>query len=433
MRHRLLVSIGCAWLVASAASACGSATRRDDSFDDGADSGTAAPTASSSSGADPGFGASSSGDAGLPACATAKATAQRVPIYLDIVLDGSRSMDGYTNAATDANQATLCEPGTYPWPPTGPGTCMLANSRESDALSSPPGRLTGKKWLAARAALKAFFDTRAVAPDPNLGVGMFLFSSTNSDREPVRLLDTTQASALWSLIAPETWPDEGTPLESSIEAQAAELRAFSPGNTLAPNGRRVILLITDGVPDTVDLRPGVRTAITEALQGDPSVATAVIGVGNPGDNPDTVYDASFLSELAKLGGASAAGCNDAWTEGSSTPPCHLQVTPGQQSADQLQAQFGAALEQIALSLSSCELALDKTSAIDPASVNVVYVDGAGVASQVPQDDAQGWSYDDPADPSSVRLNGAACEQFKAEVGGRVDIVVGCPTGTSVVN
>lgn len=413
----------------TAHAACGDATPRPTQF--GEPGGDASAAEAGSSGA-PGF-SSSSGDAALPACATATATAQRLPLYLDIVLDGSRSMDGYTNTATDQNHETLCESGTYPWPPTGPGTCMLANSRESDPLSNPAGRRTGKKWLAARGALKAFFDARAAAPDPNVGVGMLLFSSTASAKEPVALLDGAHAAALWGLIKPETWPDLGTPLEASIESQAAELRAFDPGSTLAPNGRRVILLITDGVPDEMPLRPGVRDAVSDALAGTPSVATAVIGVGNPGDNPDTVYDAKFLSALAKLGGASAPGCDPEWTESSGTTSCHLQVTPGQLGADALQAQFSAALEQIALSLSSCELALDQTAAIDPDKVNVVYVDPNGAASQVPKDEQNGWSYDDPEQPSVVRLHGAACDAFKGAAGGKVDIVVGCPTGTEVVN
>jgi len=417
-------------VVGSIAGGCGAAAIRDDGFGDGGSAGATSggPPVSDAGSSSGGFGGSSSGE--LPACATASATAQRVPIYLDIVLDGSRSMDGYTNAATDANQATLCESGTYPWPPTGPGTCMLAGSRQQDPLTD---RLTGKKWLAARGALKAFFDARAASPDPALGIGLFLFSSTASRGEPVALLDPAHAARLWDVIDPGTWPDLGTPLEASIDSQAAELRAFAPAATLLPGGRRVILLVTDGVPDTVSLRPGVRTAVTAARTGTPSVATAVIGIGNPSDDPDTVYDSRFLGELAQLGGVAPAGCDPSWTETSGTTPCYLQVTPGASSAAQLQAELGAAIDGIAGQLASCELALDKTSPIDPARVNVVYVDASGTATQVAQDPAQGWSYDDPANPSTVRLHGESCRRFQATPGGRVDIVVGCPTGTTVAN
>jgi hypothetical protein len=368
----------------------------------------------------------------LPACATATATAQRAPVYLDIILDGSRSMDGYTNAAYEGTQATMCEPGTYAkWMGSDPGTCFLANSRETDPLQSD--RKTGKKWLAARGALKAYFDAHAAAAAPTLGVGMYLFSSDHPGDVPVALLDTGHAADLWGLVDPGTWPDQGTPLQASIDARAAALRSFNPQSPLLPDGRRVILLITDGVPDVDHPKSEVEDSVQDALNGNPSVATAVIGVGNPGDNPTTVYDATFLSKLAKEGGVSAAGCDENWGDGDSTTPCHLQVTPGQRTADDLQAQMSAAIDAIAGSLASCELALDKSSPIDPAKVNVIYVDAAGTQSQVQQDPAQGWTYDDDADPSTVILHGASCDQLKANQGSRVDIVIGCPTGTTVVN
>lgn len=414
--------------------ACGGSTRRD-VFDEDQDvAGTSSgaptdPTGSSSSGGISGSSSSSSGD--LPACATATATATPAPIYLDIILDGSRSMDGYTNAAYASTQDTMCEPGTYaPWMGNDPGTCFLANSRETDPLQSD--RKTGKKWLAARGALKAYFDAHAVGA-PNLAVGLFLFSSSAPGDVPVALLDANHASSLWGLIDPGTWPDQGTPISDSLNTRASALRSFSPQDPLLPDGRRVILLITDGVPSTPDSKQNVRSAVQNALNADPSVATAVIGVGNPGDDADAVYDASFLSKLAKLGGVSAPGCDENWSDGSTTTPCHLQVTPGASSADDLQAQMTAAIDAIAGSLASCELTLDKSSPIDPAKVNVVYVDAAGAETQVAQDGANGWTYDDDADPSKVILHGASCEQLKASQGGSVSIVIGCPTGTTVVN
>jgi hypothetical protein len=194
------------------------------------------------------------------------------------------------------------------------------------------------------------------------------------------------------------------------------------------------LLITDGVPTSgTGSTQQVENAVTAALAGSPSIATAVIGVGNPSDDA-TIFDPTFLSRLASKGGVAAPGCDPAWANGSAPgTSCHLQVTPGEKTADVLQQEIATAIDAIAGSLASCELTLDKTSPIDPTKVNVLYVDGTGASSQVAQDDTNGWSYDNPTDPSKVILHGQSCDKLKADANGKVDIVIGCPTGTSVVH
>src|SRR5438105_3604590 len=134
------------------------------------------------------FGDGGSGGGQLAACATAQSGTSRLPVYLDIVLDGSKSMDGHGKptgpvpcAASAANDP----------PTTNDGTCFLKDRRETDPLA--PNRtklecsqggdsdqcpnahfvgLTGKKWRAARGALTAYFN--AQAPSTKLALGMFL-------------------------------------------------------------------------------------------------------------------------------------------------------------------------------------------------------------------------------------------------------------------
>jgi len=89
------------------------------------------------------------------------------------------------------------------------------------------------------------------------------------------------------------------------------------------------------------------------------------------------------------------------------------------------------MDAIALSVQSCELTLNKTSPIDPSSVNVVYANGAGQESQIAKDAANGWTYDNEGNPSKVILNGTACTALKADAAAKVTIVIGCPTGTEV--
>lgn len=411
----------------------------DDDSDAGGSSGavgasSGGPIINGSSGASGSSGDSGASSSGGPTCATASATTTRQPIYLDIILDGSGSMDGFANVTPQ--HADQCVDGTYVEAEFGPDICKYTAATELDPLS--PGRLTGKKWLAARGALKAYFDAKSLLASDQLGVGLLFFYSSDNKQKyanvPIALLDGAQRDALWAPIKPERFPLGGTPILSAVQKSTQTLSEFMPSGGLAAEGRRAILLITDGVPSSgTGSTQQVEDAVVAALAGSPSIATAVIGVGNPSD-ASSIFDPTFLSRLASKGGAAAPGCDATWANGS-TPgtSCHLQVTPGEKTADVLQQEITQAIDAIAGSLASCELTLDKSSPIDPAKVNVLYVDGSGASSQVPQDGTNGWTYDNPADPSKVILHGQSCDQLKADAKGKVDIVIGCPTGSNVVH
>lgn len=388
-----------------------------------------------------------SGASGGPSCATATSGVQRVPVYLDIVLDGSRSMDGHGNESSGCDDRDTDYDGN---------TCFLEGAREQDPLA--PNRtervchkegqngnddcpafkgLTGKKWIAIRGALQAFFEVQAATPTPRLGVGLYLFKSSKEKSATewdvkVGMVEAAQGELLWNRIKPGTWPSGGTPLRGSINGQAELLRGFEPAAPLEAGGRRAILLVTDGVPNGDSSDADVVTAVQNARNGTPEVVTAVIGVGNTNAPPLNVYNETFLSTLAFEGGVAPEGCNKDWDGQAPTGvPCHTQVTPGEKDAAAIQAELTAAIDSIALSLQSCELVLDRTSPIDPNKVNVVFDDGTGAQTQVAADAANGWTYDNPQDPTKVILNGAACAALKANPKGQVSIVVGCPTGTVV--
>jgi hypothetical protein len=57
----------------------------------------------------------------------------------------------------------------------------------------------------------------------------------------------------------------------------------------------------------------------------------------------------------------------------------------------------------------------------------VYTAGGGTQSLLQQSSTDGWSYDDPNNPTKVILNGPTCESVKADVGGKINIVLGCRT------
>lgn len=376
-------------------------------------------------------------DDGGPACATARAQTTRKPVYLDLVLDGSGSMDGmrptpgpnYCNPNALPVDCEQCTPST--------AACWMVDSRIDDPLG-PTGRRTGKRWVAARGALKAYFDQKALEARNDLAIGMSVFATAPAQAAvPIARIDTAQATALWNVISPGVWPDGLTPMRTALEAERTALAAFAPAAPLLADGTRVLVLITDGVPyggtgNTYETKAGVSESVLAALGGSPRIATAVIGVGNPADLPDS-YDAAFLSQLAQSGGLAPAGCNPNWTMGASGVPCHLQITPGEKDAAVLQAEIAQAIEAIGIQVASCELALDQSAEIDPAKVNVVYTDGDEDPVQIAQGEPDGWTYDDDENPTQVILHGASCERLKAEPNGKVDIVIGCPTGTEVID
>ncbi|MBN9167315.1 MAG: hypothetical protein BGO98_10095 [Myxococcales bacterium 68-20] len=418
MKHITFVS-SCVVFAAMTALGQGCGSTSGSTFNEGTSSSSGSSGASSSSGFDPnspdsGGGGSDDddddGDGG--SCATASAEATRVPVYMLLVVDGSGSMDGYD------------------------GSVFVAGEREADPLaptrpSNPVGQ-TGKKWIAIRGALSAFADDLAAKPDPNLAVGMYLFSSNatkpaNQADVPISFVDAAHATALKTRLLPPVFPTGGTPLAASMNGQLPILKAYSPAAPVKPGGKYVLVVMTDGIPS--DGRQACLNAASSALSGTPSVLTFAVGVGDVNANASTVYDELFVGDLAVKGGTAPAGCNPTWSDTNMTgTPCHFQITPGSKTAQQIQADFLAAVNKIRDTVSSCELTLDFSSGnVDPAKVNVEYTSGAGTTSQIKQDSANGWTYDDPNAPTKVILHGTSCDTLKADPEGKVKIILGCKT------
>src|SRR6185369_14598104 len=98
-------------------------------------------------------------------------------------------------------------------------------------------------------------------------------------------------------IAPGTWPAGGTPMKATIEGQTQLLRSFTAQSPLEGAGTRVLLLMTDGVPNGSSTKQDVIDVVTAAKNGNPSILTYVVGLGDTNADEDTVYDEKFLSAL----------------------------------------------------------------------------------------------------------------------------------------
>ena len=415
-------------LTAALAPACGS-SEPNSAFDAGNTLDTSAPTFPNPGNfgdADIGDGSTSPFDLDS-GCAQATAEARRIPVYMMLVIDGSGSMDGFD------------------------GTAYVAGEREIDPetltprqdLTNQPTQSSGKKWIAVRGALKAFFDGLAAKPDPSLAVGMYLFSSTaakSSTQTDIAIgyVDATHATALKGRLSPPVYASQGTPLAAAVRGQRPILVGYTPQAPVLPGGKYVMVMMTDGVPNAGTLtqpqaNADVIAAINETKSGTPSATVFVVGVGNPTARVDQ-YDEVFLGAAAQAGGAPETGCDPTWSDTNTTgKPCHFQVTPGAKTAAQIKDDFLAAINKIREKVATCEFTLEKpqgAGAIDPTKVNVIYTTGAGVQKPVPQNGTDGWSYDNATNPTKVILNGAACTEVKADPDGKIRIVIGCKTITT---
>ena len=339
-------------------------------------------------------------------CAAASKSADRVPVYLHFVLDGSGSM-----------------------------------------------RQNGK-WLAVAPALDAIFADLAARADASFGAGLTVFADQRDatikdnwagpyDRMdvPVAYVSDTQLAALRERM--RTGPNLGTPTYEVLSGQYPLLRGLSPKAPLLPGGRRVLVFMTDGVPDT-DMPAGVNEvpwslkAASDEYARAPATRTFVIGVGPFPPVVGVDYSPDFLGDLAVAGGTRRSATCDPHEQAKEANLCYFQVTPPasgmptQAEIDGLKDKFISAVNDIRGQVASCEYALDRINPnngalIDPAQINVVYIDGRGNKSLVPASGSNGWTYDNPADPKQVLLHGAACDRVKADPMSRVTVVLGCKT------
>jgi hypothetical protein len=405
----LLARVSWVWVVAFGVvlgAACGGAGP--DRFGLGAASGDGGPSSSGSGsgsggGGDDGsvttFGDGASvGVLGDSGCATATAKATKTPVYMVFVLDGSLS--------------------------------MTENS----------------KWPAATQALQAIFTDMQKQADPGVAVGLIVFSDSKDSSfgvgpypgkadVPIGFVGGAQVGALNGRLGGQ--PLATTPTGAALKGGYGELGGYVPLTPVPPGGKKVLILITDGVPTDNCAQVGTNYAtnacVVEAAQelgmAPPQgpVLTFVIGTGVfPSANLGN-FDPSFLGNLAVAGGTAPTGCNPD-DNTSTTGLCYFEVDPTKGSATQTQQAFEAAINAIRGQVLSCTFPLDvnpEAGVLDPSKVNVT-VDG----NTIPQSPTSGWTYDNPSNPTTITFNGAACDNLKNDPNANVDIVLGCATVTA---
>jgi hypothetical protein len=311
-------------------------------------------------------------------------------------------------------------------------------------LDASGSMLDDFKWAAVVPALEGFIDDIAQRHDPSFGVGLTIFSDTNDPTQgagpypkmdvPVAYVDPKQASALHGRLDGAV-PQGPTPTLPVLVGQYAALEAFTSTPPLLANGKKVLVLITDGVPypNADEQKAAVlQLATNELAKAGPAgpITTFAVGVGYTFPYAPSVYDQVFMGNLAFAGGAPNEPCDpDELTVDWNM--CHFQVTPsGQSNAGILEAQFHAAIDKIRSKVTSCSVGLieDPTRPVDPRKVNVTFTDSVtGVVSILTQDGENGWTYDDPGAPTAVTLHGSSCKMLEDDPDGMLQIVLGCAT------
>jgi hypothetical protein len=394
------------------ASACGSSATPT-GFTNGSDAGSGSGSSGGSSGSSSGGGDGSVinfGDGGGPeeggslgdaGCATATAKATKTPVYMLFILDGSGSM-------TQNN-----------------------------------------KWPAATAALEAIFANMQMNADTGIGVGLLVFSDSKDKTGgngpypeptvdvPINIVGTAQQSALDTRLSGT--PRNGTPTGTAMQGGYSELESYVNMTPLPPGGQKVLVLITDGVPtDNCAQNGGSYTSnacvveaggeLTKASPQGP-ILTFVIGVGVYPSTDLTNFDPSFLGNVAQAGGTGPKGCNPNENTAGATDLCYFEVDPTAGSQAATETAFENAINAIRGQVVSCTFPLNvnpEAGTLDPTKVNVT-VDGT----TVPQSATDGWSYNNPTDPTAIVFNGAACTSLKSDTMANVQIVLGCATVTAM--
>ncbi len=396
-------------VVALGGTGCGS-TKGGSGFDDPPATGTGTGDVDASvtpnggtDNTDPGGGLGNVSDSGGTqladaSCATATATATRQPVYMSFVLDGSGSM------------------------------------------------LDDNKWTAVVAALDSIFDDFKTKADPSFGAGLITFSDKKDTTcgslfggctgpyptavdVPIAFVDATQHSKLRARIDSSNAKGD-TPTQAALTGAYAAFEAFTPSGQLATGGKKVLVILTDGVPTDGSQATLTAAATRELNLAGPKgpITTFVIGVGKFPSTSTQSFDPALLGALAKAGGAAPAGCNVNETQ-DVTKVCYFEVDPSSSSSSQLTQQFVDAINKIRGQVASCEFQLKAgdAGALDPKKVNVVLKSSTGVETTISQDPTNGWTYDNPSNPTKVVLHGSSCTRMTSEANISMQIVLGCAT------
>jgi von Willebrand factor type A domain len=366
-----------------------------------------------------GGGTGSGGVMGKPAMHGATSAA-------DALLTGTCAQSTVQSALLPANILFVIDrTGTMacnPPPITASDECEMTPTRVD--MSSP------SKWeITSDALIEAM---KTLPPTASVGISYFSKDEgcgvNSMPTVPVALNKASQQAAMEASLKSVT-PGGGTPLVGATILAYKHLHALALEGSIT--GNEFVVLITDGEqseqcsyePRCTDAQSCYDLLVDQEVPkaAAPGVGIRTFVIGAPGSEGAR----TVLSKIAQNGGTGAPGCDV------DKGDCHFDMTKGKD--------FGAglsdALSAIVGQTIDCELPVPANAdggMLDPERLNVVYSPSNAPAEVVPQDmrsacdaGADGWQYSE--DMTKIRLCGPTCQRVREDQGGRVDVVIGCPS------
>ena len=301
---------------------------------------------------------------------------------------------------------------------TGSMNCPVPDGGVACDMAAGPPAMGESRWTVVSAALKSFV---ADPQNQGLGVGLRFFpvggngggnnnaacnvnsyATPNVEIGPLSMTSTALTSAI-----DMQRPNGTTPTVPSLTAAIDHATTWAKAH---PTHRVAVVYATDGQPNGCGNSNTVQNAAATALKGalaTPSIPTYVLGVGP---------NLANLNSIAENGGTKAA---------------FLVDTAGNAAA-QLSAALASIRSTTALDCTYTVPAPPAGQALEPGKVNITYTNGAGVETTIAQDPAgtacsagSGWQYS--ADGKQINLCGKACDNVKADKGGKIKVLFGCAT------
>jgi hypothetical protein len=289
---------------------------------------------------------------------------------------------------------------------------------------------TGSRWDSASSALNAFFSSPDAA---ELGVALRFFphdlpalgcSQDACDvnacaqvlvdmgmltAEPAPA-DTQEGALVAAVNASGPTESQGTPISAALDGALTWGAAYQAAH---PEQRTVVVLVTDGEPNGCNTDFDDINQIAADARAASGVTTYAIGL--------TTMDGGGVSQADMNSLAEAGGTDQAFfISDSATAAAELTAT--------LNAIRGMAI--------ACDFPLPSSTtsgmAIDPNLVNVNYTPTGGmevllgkVESAADCGTSPAWYYEDPANPSRIRLCPSTCDTVSADENAAISILAGC--------
>jgi hypothetical protein len=269
--------------------------------------------------------------------------------------------------------------------------------------------MLGPKWTGVTAALTAFVQQPSLT-GVSVGIQYFALngaSCTDTDyaKPEVEIAPLPGVASMITTSLGMHFPSTVTPTLAAEQGAIEHAQSWAKAH---PDDAVIVLLATDGDPDSCNLMPDPVTPVANAAMagftGTPKIATFVIGVGS---------DLANLNQIAAAGGTTSAFIVD--------------------TSMNVQTQFLAALNTVRGNALGCQYKIPAPAAgstIDFTKVNVQFTTN-GKKSIFPEvsdkskcpSTGNAWYYDDPKTPTEIVLCTSTCGAVS--VGGEIDVLTGC--------